>query len=182
MTIRTVPPQTYIPPTSSEIKAMARQVGVSKYSKSVVEDLCNVQAGGDFVSNTELQRRLTKEMPQLTKALSRASDGDYRYKGEWLKDANDCYVSDKNEAYELVAKQQASYHQKIQDFVRTLDFSNVPGYTPLEKAMGLLRLLSTQGGSTPPNDAEDEVGDSLPIFSDNTEERKDPIEMANHFV
>ena len=178
MTIRTVAPATYIPPTASDIRRMAKQVGIDRYSNSLVEDLCNVQAGGEFVPDSDIERRLAKNIAKVSKGLSKALDGDYRFNDEWLKDEQENFVSDRDKAYTLVAKKQVQYHTGVQQFIKTLDFSNVPGYSPLEKSMGLLKLLGTQEGGCPESGEDDELGNSLPIFSQYSDDRKDPKKTA----
>jgi len=178
-TIRTTAPQTYIPPSPSDIRAMAREVGVSRYDTSLVQDLCNIQAGGEFTSTIQIEKELTKNITKINRELKKDSDGDYEFRGKWLKSESGNYVSNIDDAQAIVAKQQVKYHKSIQDFIRTLDFSNIPGYTPLERSLGLLKLLSSQEGGSPEDSQDDECGDVLPIFSENNEDRKDPKELAN---
>lgn len=178
MTIRTAAPKTYIPPSASDIKQMAKEVGVARYNTSLVQDLCNIQAGGDFVPSSQLEKELIKNITRINGELKLASDGDYKFRGEWLRDENGHCVSDLDDAQTIVAKQQVKYHKKIQDFVRTLDFSNVPGHSPLEKSLGLLKILSSQEGGSPEDIEDDECGNALPIFSENNRDKKDPEEMA----
>lgn len=54
------------------------------------------------------------------------------------------------------------YHERVSQFLRTLDAPALPGPTPLAKAMRLLRLLAQKTGGTPGSGG----GELLPIFLD----------------
>jgi uncharacterized protein with von Willebrand factor type A (vWA) domain len=55
------------------------------------------------------------------------------------------------------------YHQRVQDFLRELDANQMPGATPLEQAMGWLKLLASQSGGAGGGEGGEEA---LPIFLD----------------
>lgn len=67
---------------------------------------------------------------------------------------------------ESLDKEKMKYHQNVSDFVQSLNPENLPGNTPLEKAMSCIKLLSNKtGGNNNGND-----GEPLPIFTNNKPE------------
>jgi uncharacterized protein with von Willebrand factor type A (vWA) domain len=172
-TPRTTPPRNYLPPSQSDIQEMARKVGLKAFSQDLVEDLCNIQAGGSYIPEHQIVDKLRRS-DYLDKDLTIHSRGNYIYKGrEYLVDSSDNYVKDKSKARELVCLKEVNYHRNIQNFVRSLDISNVPGVSPLEKSLSLVKLLSTQEGGDSSNGQGDE--DSLPIFNQTQEKLADKI-------
>jgi len=172
-TPRTNPPSNYLPPSQREIQEMAQKVGLKAFSKDLVEDLCNIQAGGSYIPEHQIVDNLRRGN-YLDKYLTTNSNGNYRYKErEYLTDSNDNYVKDKTKARELASIKEINYHRNIQNFVRSLDIRNVPGVSPLEKSLSLVKILSTQSGGESSNRQGDE--DSLPIFNQTQEKLADKI-------
>jgi len=173
-TPRTNPPSNYLPPSQRDIQEMAERIGLKAFSKDLVEDLCNIQAGGSFIPEHQIVDNLRRGN-YLDKCLTTHSNGRYIYKGrEYLRDSNDNYVKDKFKARELAAIKEVNYHRNIQNFVRSLDISNVPGVSPLEKSLSLVKILSTQeGGESSNRQGDDE--EILPIFNQNQEKLADRL-------
>ncbi len=153
-TIRTTPPLTYLPPTREEMAAMADQVGLRKYAPDLVEDLSNLLAGGELVAPSRYRQQVAQEAVRTLPA----PDSD----GEWqLRDRS--WTNDRQHALADKAESRMRYHQRVQDFLRDLDATQMPGATPLEKAMGWLKLLASQPGGAGSGEGGEEA---LPIFSD----------------
>lgn len=161
-TIRTIPPLNYLPPTSRDIKEMAEKVKLATFSTDLVEDLCNIQAGGSYVSESKIVEKL-KNNTNLDRYLTTDSSGDFRYKGTYLKDSNGSYVSNKDQARTLASYEEVKYHSNINSFTRNLNFDGIPGISPLEKSLGLVKLLSSQNGGESSDDPQ--YSNNLPIFN-----------------
>lgn len=74
MTIRTITPNNYIPPTRGEMREMANRANLQNFSPDLVEDLCYIAAGGKFVPPSQMVDKITVNTSELVKA----SDGDYK--------------------------------------------------------------------------------------------------------
>lgn len=155
-TLRTTPPPTYISPSQEEMKAAAQQAGVRRFAPQLVEDIANLAAGGSIkppsTYRPTVDRWAEDNLP--------AADSD----GEWSLSKGG-YTKNRFEAIRDRAEGRMRYHQNVCDFLNTLDVDGLPGATPVDKAMSLLKLLATQqGGENTGGDGQAEV---LPIFQDN---------------
>ena len=66
------------------------------------------------------------------------------------------------------------YHRNICDFLRGLDFENIPGHSPLEQAMNVLKLLSQHEGGEPENETA-----PVPIFCEDATDGNETAETLN---
>jgi von Willebrand factor type A domain len=165
MTIRTKSAQNYVLPTREEMRAQADAVKLRRFCPSLVEDVCNLIAGGDYVPRSELTDLFCQEIAHSPKwGVDR--DGDVCFRGKAVK-IDGRYTKSRAEAARSLAQERANYHCNVQDFLRSLDLDNLPGNSPLEQAMGLLKLLSQQEGGSGGDDDDDGV---LPIFQEGQEE------------
>ena len=154
-TMRTSPPPTYILPSRVEMQEVATQVGVKRFAPDLVEDIANLAAGGKINPPSTYRRQVEKwEEEHLP---SPDSNGCW-----WLSQGST--TSNRFEAVANNTEKKMRYHQNVSDFLGSLDIDGLPGATPVEKAMSLLKLLATQkGGENAGGDGQE----SLPIFSDN---------------
>jgi Mg-chelatase subunit ChlD len=147
---RTSSPETYIPPNLEEIRAKAAEMQLSSYSPTFVGDLANIAAGGKINPPSKyagiLEGMVREKIP--------APDihGRYVY-------GNITYVS-KDELFTKIFSAEKKFHQNVCDFLQTINFDKFDG-SPLEKAIGVLKLLSTKQGGTPGSGGDD----CLPIFN-----------------
>lgn len=167
MSIRTRPHASYIPPTREEMRAAAKEVKLQNFSPSLVEDLCNLASGGELVPPSEYHGTLQQEAEAETTKTGR--DGSWE-----LPDG--CRTDDWQQAVEARTAKKIKYHQNVTDFIRDVDLDSMPGQTPLERAMSLLKVLSKKQGGQPGGD-----GDTLPIFQDGdpSKEAKDLNELMD---
>lgn len=169
-TIRTTPPLTYLPPTREEMAAMADQVGLGKYAPDLVEDLSNLLAGGELVAPSQYRQQVAQEAARTLPAPDSL--------GEWqLRDQS--WTKDRQRALAEKTESRMRYHQRVQDFLRDLDATQMPGATPLEKAMGWLKLLAAMPGGEGGGQGGDEA---LPIFSDEQSSGEDVAEQLEEAV
>ena len=149
-TFRTQSPASYIPPTREEMRTAAQAVGLPGFAPDLVEDLCNLLAGGEFTSPSsyrpEVERRVRERTPQ--------------------NDRED-FVKYSTRLAEATEKRMR-YHQSVCDFLGALDPGSFPahGSSPLEQSVSLLKLLATQNGGQPSGGGSGGE-DTLPIFVDN---------------
>ncbi len=143
LSFRTQPPASYIPPSKEELKAAAQSVSLPGYDVGFATDLCNLAAGGEILPASSFRDTVA----------------------EWVREKNpqqdrEQFASWQNRVADATEKQMA-YQQALCDFLSAVDFGVVPGATPLEQAMNLLKLLATQQGG------QGQDGQMMPIFSNN---------------
>jgi len=158
---RTRPPVSYIPPTRDEMKTAAQAANLPGFAPDLVEDLCNLAAGGDIVApssyRSEIERKVREHLPQQ-------QNEDF---AAWSK-----RVAERSE-------KAARYHQAVADFLERLDLSVTPGSSPLEQAVNLLKLLATQKGGQPDGKSGPTTESSLPIFVDPKQTPESVAERLN---
>lgn len=159
-TFRTLPPPAYLSPTRDEMKEAAKRIGLKAYASDLVEDLAHMAAGGSVLPPSAY--RQVVEEGVKTKLPTKPKDWD-----------------------QTIAKAM-KYHQAVVDFVLSINghMTEVPGATPLEKAMGLLKLLAQKKGGEASGSGDDIT---LPLFSEDdpspeavASELNEIIETVNH--
>lgn len=160
MTFRTKPPMTYISPTAAEIREAAEVVELKTWSPDFVTDLANVAAGGEVLPSHQW-RHLVEPT-----AGKRDRDGDYFYRdadgdGRYTKDAEKALAMRQKYSNPKILNMAIQTHENVCRFLRTVDFDGVPGSSPLQKAVSLLKIMSQRDGWS--GGAE---GDPLPIFAE----------------
>lgn len=158
-TIRTIPPVDYISPSQNEKQEMAKNLCLKKYSPSLVDDLCNLISGGDMTTPQQIRDHTE---PEIDNNLECPNDRDYKYRGKWLRDDGD-YVSDQSLARRIALEKEVEYHTKVQEFLQALNLEQLPGNSPLEKAMGLLKVLASKEGQEGGYESEEQ---GMPIFGE----------------
>lgn len=162
-TFRTSPPPGYISPSTEEMREVAERVGLKSYSRDLVADMANLAAGGKFNPPSSYRSHVQTKVEQNLEVSD--EDGEwkisYPIKGrQWTKN-REIAVRDRTD-------NAMRYHQSVIDFLNSLDLARFPGATPLEQAMGVLKLLSAQKGGS----GGGEGGEPLPIFVDNDNPEK----------
>ena len=148
-TFRTQPPCHYLAPTREEMRTVASEVGLKKFSPGLLADLANARAGGEVLPPSAWRESVEAAAAE---SLRPERDGTYRVGYDSFQAFSDA----------IAAKTEAAmkYHGAVCDFVQTAPWEGVPGGTPLEQAANLLRLLAAKEGGEPGGD-----GETLPIFS-----------------
>lgn len=140
--LRTTPPEWYIPPERDEIKSAAEKVGIRNYSRDLAVDLSNVIAGGSYKTDTEVETEVRSSVLKQMK-----------------NQTNYSYIDD-------AVEKQVKYNSNVSSFIKQLEtngFESIPGNSPLEKAMAVIKLLSkSEGGQSGSSNSDDP---ELPIFS-----------------
>lgn len=156
-TFRTRPPRTYLPPSREEMRDAAEKAEVRKFSADLVEDFCNLAAGGEILPPSEWREHVRRDAED--KLPKPDSDGEWRLSGGG-------YTSNRHEAVADRVERGMKYQQAVCDFLQTVELEKFPGLSPLEQAMNLLKLLATQNGGEPGDD-----GVALPIFQEGNPEQ-----------
>lgn len=151
-TFRTKPPLSYLPPTREEMREAAETCEVRNFSADLVEDLCNLAAGGEILPPSEYREAVRREVER------KLPEPDYY--GEWRLSTGG-YTQNRQEAIADRVNEGMKYQQHVADFLSTVELDKFPGSSPLEQAMNLLKLLATQQGG------QSGDGDPLPIFQEN---------------
>ncbi len=162
-TFRTRPPLTYLPPSREEMRGMAEKVGVRKFSTDLVEDFCNLAAGGEILPPSEWRDAVSRQAEdKVGLKPTPGSNG----KGQYWQKADGNWTGNRHEAVQSHVERGMKYQQAVCDFLQTVELEKFPGSSPLEQAMNLLKLLATQKGGEPGGD-----GDTLPIFQEGNPEQ-----------
>ena len=174
MTFRTKPPIHYISPTPTEIRGAAEAVKLKKWSPDFVADLANVAAGGEVLPSHQW-RHLVEPT-----AGKRDRDGDYFYRdetrdGHYTRDAEKALAMRQKYSNPKILNMAVQTHENVCRFLRTVDFTGVPGDSPLQKAVSLLKIMSERDGWR--GGAE---GDPLPIFAEG--DAQDEAETLNDLL
>lgn len=158
LSFRTTPPVDYLAPTREEMREVAKGVELKSFAPDFVADLANIAAGGAICPPSAYREEVAA---QASERLPKPDD-----KGNWRL-SNGEFTKNRQEAVSDQAARLMKYHSSVSDFLRTVDFSQAPGRSPLEKAMNLLKILSKQK----PDQGEGGEGDPLPIFQDESGEQ-----------
>lgn len=149
----------YIQPTQSEMKEMAEKVKLKSYSTSLVEDICNLSDGGEYIENQRMKSLIIENLN--FNDITQDKYDYYFYEKRAIRDEDRNNIKDFQQALDIIVEDKLNYHNNVQDFLRELNIDNLIGDSPLEKAMNLLKLLSTQEGGSSKGDSM-----MLPIFNE----------------
>lgn len=167
---RTQPPPNYITPHDSEIAQVAQHLGVNVYSADFVRDLANIAAGG-LILPPSVRDEAIAELAKQT--LPKAEDGQWEIGSQSKNEDGSVtwyagYTTDIKEALAFREMILTKYHNNVCDFLNNVDFSSVPGSTPIEKALLLLKCLmirqEQEYNNFPPRGMDNSDVESLPIF------------------
>lgn len=153
---RTSPPKDYLPPSRYEMRMAAKRSDVGAYSPNFIEDLCNLESGGEYVSPEERE----DEVNYWADRVLPDPDDD----GDWSTDkgyTNNRTVAVRRAAFGIEQKQQG-----VIDFMHSIDMEGIPGGSPLNRAMNLVKIMSLKG--TAGNESGGE-GVEIPVFSESPE-------------
>jgi uncharacterized protein with von Willebrand factor type A (vWA) domain len=145
----------YLPPSDSAIQAAASQANLKLKIPDFVRDVCNIAAGGHFLSPEEINNKIQDEWDRTS------------IKREFVNKKTKFVRSDNNKSYNNFAEARNSFYQdkerlaqKIQNTINSMDRIGVPGNTPLEQSVNLINLLIQQryGASVDPEAAAQKFG------------------------
>ena len=149
--LRTIPPANYLTPSREEMRVVAKRVGLKAYSADFAIDLAHMAAGCELVSPSEYETEV------------------WQWTRDRLKDGQN---------FDEKFQKSMAYHRNVGYFLQSVQFSSMPGATPLEKAMATLKLLSQQSGGGSAGDGTD--SEPLPIFAES--EETSPEQTASNLL
>lgn len=159
MSIRTIASIHYQTPVASEIKEVAKEYELNKYSSSLVQDLSNILSGGKFTDSNTI-REFVSENIDLN--LEADSDGDYNCIRKYCDGKG--YTKSYEEAKNSYIEAEVDYHINIQEFIKQLPLDKLIGHSSLHKAMSCIKMLSSKVDGDSNTDSQGES--KIPIFSE----------------
>ena len=153
---RTEPAADYIPPSVAEIarEAVRQELGVVPHD--IIQDLSNIISGGRVKSSSEYREEVEELFPE-----PKASSTHYRYdeensdnstyeplyeygeQGAYSLPYINGYTYSKEEARERNLKNFIAYQETVCEFLRTVDTHKAQGFTPLQKSVSIMKMLSS---------------------------------------
>lgn len=149
---RTKAPYNYIAPNKGDMEPIAKKIKLKRYNESLIHDMANIAAGGEILPPSEYAGAIEIIAEQTLPG----PDSD----GEWSTPEG--YTKNKNEAIQHHTLNIQKYHDNVTDFLQNIEFNNVPGASPVEKSMMLLKLMQEQNGETS-STIEQDGQDGLPL-------------------
>lgn len=113
----------FIAPSDRDILAAAKKLDVSNIAPDIVRDICNLYAGGRVKTKGELHDDVVKLV-----------DKDIA-SGEISADTLADYGKD------IMIQQYMSREENALEFFDNIDFRQLPGATPLDKGLNMLKIL-----------------------------------------
>ena len=171
---RTQCPLSYLSPNPHEMRQMAARLEIKHFSKELVSDLAHVAAGGEVLTEGEWIPAAQQSAIEAFTRETPDSDGHYQMKGKGAQ-----YISDRETAENGRIQEAIAYHRNVCDFLRNVDFSKVPGTSPLEQALNLLKLLYPSHGdhNAPTSDRH-----PLPVFCESETAGNHTAETLNEIL
>jgi hypothetical protein len=150
-------------PNKSEVREMASKLGVKTYSPSFAMDLAAIAAGESVLPISKVEAQVKSSVSNLT--FEADSDGDYSTPGaSWGR-----YTKLISQKLEYEVQKKLKGYQNLSDFLNQVSeqLPRIPGETPLEKAMHLLKKLSEEGNAGGEDSGE---GEPLPVFVESSQQ------------
>lgn len=166
----------YLPPSDNAIQAAASQANLKLKVPDFVRDVCNIAAGGHFLSAEEINNKIQQEWDsiKITKEFSgkkyKFIRGDNKRAYNNYMDAKTSFFSDKE-----------ALSRKIRDTINSMESLDVPGNTPLEQSVNLINMLLKQkygDNDTSSMNSDDVLSDLLK--HDNVNQAKQNIQDASN--
>ena len=158
---RTEPAQDYQEPSDSDIHEYAERVGLTTYSPDFAKDLANIASGGRIIPSIEWHDKLKDS--DFVKHPHTRVDGEYVQYAYDYGDGYTYYTDEKETAQRYAYENAKRAQESVCEFMRGINFDNVPGQTPLEKSCNLLKTIYDSDvcdGDMPTTD----YGELLPAF------------------
>lgn len=143
LTVRTEPSPYYIPPKLTDIKKvfLANRLGYPPDNIDVVADVVNLLSGGKPKDVACIMEESAEWVADNTYRVSYDED-ECRYEFERLR------ANSKKDMQDLMHKHRQNYHFNILSLLQKLDeeigFARLPGNSPLQQAISLLRMIATK--------------------------------------
>lgn len=130
----------YLPPTDGDITEASKAIDLKMKASGFIRDVCNMNAGGRFVTPTELDGRIASELERYPIKLQRGSPPSFARTDTSRASSYETY----EEAEISFREDHKRLAKRMKDAVETLPSMEVPGNSPMEQALNLLKILSEQ--------------------------------------
>ena len=166
----------YLPPSDQTIQAAASQADLKLKVPDFVRDVCNISAGGSFISQEEINSRIQDEWDS-TKVRKEFTGKKYKF----IRDDNNRAYDNYMDAQRAFFNDKERLARKVQETINSMESMDVPGNTPLEQSVNLINLLLKQryGSSDASGKNSDDVLDDL-LERDNVKQAKQNIQDASN--
>lgn len=168
----------YLSPSDQTIQAAASQADLKLKVPDFVRDVCNISAGGSFISQEEINNRIKDEWDS-TKVRKEFTGKKYKF----IRDDNNRAYDNYMDAQRAFFNDKEKLARKVQETINSMESMDVPGNTPLEQAVNLINLLLKQryGSNDSSNDSVDRNSDDVLnelLERDNVKQAKQNIQDA----
>lgn len=187
--MRTTQSYSYLPPSDTTIQKAAHEVGLKIKAPDFVRDVCNIRAGGSFLTDAELDHEIDL-MVRETPIQKRSNDGQANpnspytnKKYVYVNPANNQAFNTPEEAKQDFRKCRHQLAEKIKYAVDRLPRMDVPGGNPTTQAVNLLKLLSDNKGENTdgsPGGMDDYLSSIL--SKENIDEASKALEQAKELT
>lgn len=130
----------YLPPTDLYIQSAADNASLKLKAPEFIRDVCNINAGGKFLTSEEINKKIMRELE--LKPITRGSNKNKPFSRTDRDLAYETYQA----AETAFIKSHEDLAQKMRNAIEMLPAMDVPGGSPMEKAINLLKILAAQTG------------------------------------
>lgn len=165
----------YLPPSDHMIQAAADKAELKLRVPSFVRDVCNIAAGGHFLTPEEIGNKIQEEWDS-TKLRKDFSGSKFKI----IRSDNNAAYSSLSAARESFFKEKESLARRTQDAIHAMDHIGVPGANPLEQSLNLINLLLKQRYGSEQIDSSETTDDILNDLLDrnNVNQAKSNLDAA----
>ncbi len=167
----------YLPPSDHSIQAAADQAELKLKVPDFVRDVCNITAGGHFLSQSEIADKIQQEW-ESTKIRKEFTGKKHKFIRSDNNRAYDNFMDARNDFF----KDKETLARRVQHTINSMERIDVPGNTPLEQSVNLINLLLKQRyGNNAPSEASnsDDILKDL-LDTNNLNQAKDNLETARN--
>lgn len=129
----------YLPPPVNVIQAAVTSAEIKVKAESFIVDVCNLNASGRFMTSEELHAEIQNELQQKYPITI----ANRRDKPFTRSDNNNVYRSF-NKAKDSFINDHLELAHRTRHMLETIPDAEVPGDSPLQRAINLIKLLEAQ--------------------------------------
>jgi uncharacterized protein with von Willebrand factor type A (vWA) domain len=129
----------YLPPSDHAIQVAASQAELKLEVPDFVRDVCNIYAGGNFISQEEINIRIQNEWDS-TRVRKEFIGNKYKF----IRGDNNSSYDNYMAAHRAFFNDKENMARKVQETINSMESMDVPGNTPLEQSVNLINLLLKQ--------------------------------------
>lgn len=136
------------------IQAAADNAGLKLKAPEFIRDVCTINAGGRFATAEEIQKRIEADL--AANPIVRTGDARYPFARSDIQSdgRSTARFSTYAEARQTFIKDRTSLAQQARVAIEMLPSMEVPGDSPMHRAVNLLRILAEQQGENSENQSD----------------------------